>query len=258
MLFSANGKTIVMTKEEEIPEHVVVPEGTEMIAEDAFSYRKRIRSVSLPASLRQIGHAAFRRCNNLEEVTIANDTLSISGQAFASTPWFDRQPPGAIYLGSLAFDCHGMNPELRIREGTKRVIIPKWFSSDGCNLKGIKKMVLPASVTEFQTTIRNAGPTLIACRTLEAYEVSPDNPCYSSCKGLLYNKSGSRLLICPSACQTIIIPDHVTEIADEAFHYTYQVKELHVPQRLKERYPRLTLKSVNVGPGWEILDESEF
>lgn len=259
MRFSANGKTIVSVVKTDQPEELVVPEGTEVIADHAFGWCDRLRSVSFPASLKKIGMSAFFSCRALEKVEIANDELSLVGPVFACTPWFDRQPPGAVYLGSLAFDCHGkMSGELRIREGTKRVIIPKWSSSEGCNLKGIRRVVLPASVTEFQTTTRYPGPTLMACRSLEAYEVSPGNPRYSSLDGLLYDKGGRRLLLCPAACETIRIPEHVTEIADDAFHYSYKVKELHVHQHLLAHYPgRLTLERVNAGPGWDIIGDDE-
>lgn len=260
LLFDPTGRILVAAVKSTVAEELVIPEGVEEIGERAFGWCSRLRSVSFPASLRLIGHAAFFSCRGLEEVTIAHDTFSINGPSFVFTPWFDRQPPGVVYFGRYAFDCHkNHSEELRILEGTKRVIIPKWFSSDGGNFKGVKKVVLPASVTEFQTTTTCQLPTLMSCRTLNAYEVSPDNPCYSSCEGLLYDKSGTKLLLCPGARETIHIPEYVTEIADEAFHYTYKVKALHAPQRLKQRYPeKLALKSVNAGPGWEILDESEF
>lgn len=259
LLFDPTGRILLKAIESTVAEDLVIPDGVEEIGERAFGWCNRLRSVSFPASLRLIEHNAFFACRGLEEVAIAHDTLSINGPSFVFTPWFNRQPPGVVYFGSYAFDCHNNHSEeLRIREGTKRVIIPKWFSSDGCNFKGIKKVVLPASVTEFQTTTTCQLPTLMSGRSLEAYEVSPDNPCYSSCEGLLYDKSGTKLLLCPGARETIQIPAHVTEIADEAFHYSYKIKELQVSKSLQARYPgRLTLKSVNAAPGWEILCEDE-
>jgi len=260
MLFDPTGRILVATLKGTLPEDVIIPEGVEVIADHAFGWRQRLRSVSFPASLKRIEGGAFFACKGLEEIRIAHDEFSTAGMVFNCSLWFDRQPPGVVYLGNFALDCHGeTSGELRIREGTKRVVIPKWSSNiSGCNLRGIKKVVLPASVTFFQTTVINDGPTLMSCRSLEEYEVSPDNQQYSSCDGLLYDKAGRRLLLCPAARRVIRIPEHVKEIAKDAFHYTYQVKELHVPERLQARYPkRLTLKNVNIGPGWEILSDDE-
>ena len=54
--------------------------------------------------------------------------------------------------------------------------------------------------------------------SLQSFNVSPDNPNYSSLDGALYNKDMTEILLCPRAKTSITLPSSVTTIGEEAFY----------------------------------------
>ena len=64
-------------------EHVVVPEGTEVIADYAFYGAFMMKSVVLPSSLREIGNNAFYNCSGLLSVQIPDTVYYIGEGLFA-------------------------------------------------------------------------------------------------------------------------------------------------------------------------------
>lgn len=58
---------------DELITNLVIPEGTEYIADYAFHYCKNIESVVVPKSVEKIGKTAFFNCTNLERVEIYSD-----------------------------------------------------------------------------------------------------------------------------------------------------------------------------------------
>ena len=65
-------------------EEYAVPEGVTAIGKDAFQGNRDLRSVVFPASLREIGGAAFTDCGNLTSVVIPDGVRTIGSSAFSS------------------------------------------------------------------------------------------------------------------------------------------------------------------------------
>lgn len=63
-------------------ESIVVKDGTLSIEEDAFAGKDKLKSISLPKSLRFIGDYAFNRCSNLEVVYIPKNVCTIGENIF--------------------------------------------------------------------------------------------------------------------------------------------------------------------------------
>ena len=70
VLFSADGKTLVLYPEERVVMDYSIPEGTETIASWAFTDTTFILSVTAPSTLRTISASAFVRCNALSTLTL--------------------------------------------------------------------------------------------------------------------------------------------------------------------------------------------
>lgn len=96
---------------------IIIPDGVEVIGENAFSYHKEIKSISFPASLRRISKSAFQGCSKLMEITIAGEDIYIEQNAFtncglktvdlskvacAETSAFSFCPLERVFLGRTA------------------------------------------------------------------------------------------------------------------------------------------------------------
>lgn len=87
-----------------------------MIRFKAFSYCCRLKKVSIPESVREIGRLAFERCSMLEEVVIPESVEKIRAYAFDGcykATIILKKPEFAFELiGSYAFgDCIDVKEE---------------------------------------------------------------------------------------------------------------------------------------------------
>ncbi|WP_195660161.1 MULTISPECIES: leucine-rich repeat domain-containing protein [Bacteroides] len=71
VIFSADGKTLIKYPRDKVGEEYIVPEGTEIIGENAFEFTNVIR-VTLPSTLKEIRDFAFKDCRFLEWVIWKN------------------------------------------------------------------------------------------------------------------------------------------------------------------------------------------
>ena len=60
------GNSLIKVDSETEAEHIVVREGTEIIASDAFIHCQNIKSITIPASVKTIGNSVFVGCYSLE------------------------------------------------------------------------------------------------------------------------------------------------------------------------------------------------
>ncbi len=63
-------------------QHVRVGEGVTAIPDEAFSYASKLKTVTLPSTLKTIGKRAFYYCSALEEITIPGSVKTIGAEAF--------------------------------------------------------------------------------------------------------------------------------------------------------------------------------
>lgn len=71
-----------VTFNNQIPEEVIIPEGTQMIGDHVFEGCKTITSVRVPQSVNTIGNGSFRGCTNLSDITLTSNVESIGQKAF--------------------------------------------------------------------------------------------------------------------------------------------------------------------------------
>ena len=92
--------------------NVVVEEGVSSIGDFAFCDNVKLRSVSLPKSLRSVGICAFAGCEGLESITIPEGVTTIGNSAFACC--YDLTsvtlPKSLTTLGEDVFeDCYSLS-----------------------------------------------------------------------------------------------------------------------------------------------------
>ena len=121
---------------------LIIPEGTKVIENSAFSYRKELTSVIIPDSVTKISEAAFSNCKGLTSVTIPDSVTSIGDRAFEGCSALDSLslPDSLKEIGESAFaDCNSLKGD---------VIIPDSVVKFGDNIFRecpIRGLTLPAA-----------------------------------------------------------------------------------------------------------------
>lgn len=100
-------------------------------------------------------------------------------------------------------------------------------------------LILAAETEEIKTSSR-VGSVLDNCLRITEYVVPSENRKFSSIDGVLYNKSGSRLLKYPAGREgEFVVPDHVCSIGNTAFKDAVGLTKLTIPQSVSEISPYL-------------------
>lgn len=150
----------------DIPENtsVEVREGTISISPYAFAGEMNTEtyevqettglvSVQLPEIIELIGYKAFESCTGLENITVPeNQHIVIEYDAFKNTAWYNAQPDGPVYAGSVLYRYKGKTPEntdLVLREDTKVICASAFYPDQDENSDeeiantGLKSITLP-------------------------------------------------------------------------------------------------------------------
>lgn len=201
---------------------LVIPEGTTSIASCAFWGCSEITSVSMPNSVTRIGEFAFRKCTSLAEIEASNNITTVGEDAFYNTAWFDNQPNGIVYVGSVAYKYKGTPPSnLTIKNGTKGIADYAFVDYDN-----ITQVSLPPS-------LENIGVySFFSCDSITELTIPNsvtkiENHAFYSCNKLVELNAGVGLTNIGygafSDCellQNINLPDKPINIAARAFSNT--------------------------------------
>ena len=119
VLFSRDGKTLVMYPPGRTDPEYAVPDGTETIDEWAFTGNRYLQRIVMPDSLQVIGDAAFSECEKLASVRLPSVMRSIGQGAFMECfELEDIRLPGGLTELSWQVLCYtGLRGTLRIPEG---------------------------------------------------------------------------------------------------------------------------------------------
>jgi len=166
------------------------------IGDGAFSYSS-LASVTVPESVTVIGSEALTG-SSLTSVILGTNLLSIGSRAFLLVGLTNVTIPDSVTnLGYGAFaECFGLT----------NVFLGGGLQS------------LDLSVFSF-------------CESLEAINVSAENPSYSSVAGVLFNQDRTTLIEYPAGRSGTIyaIPASVTDIGDSAFLESSQLQQVSIP-----------------------------
>ena len=162
---------------------------------EAVGYDRSSSYVTIPSTITvagksyavvSIGEKAFWRNDKLQRVTIEDGVLDIKMCAFYYCRYLRsvKLPATLKSVGSYAF----------------------W------NSLSLSNIYIPASLTDLSATAFTEGG-------MSAYEVSPDNPMYSSEDGIMFNKEKTELLHFPAKkyVESYSIPKKVEKIGKFAF-----------------------------------------
>ena len=124
---------------------VTIPNSVTSISSYTFNGCIGLTSIIIPNSVESICYFAFSGCSSLTSVAIPNSVTSIGWGAFNDTGWYNNQPEGLVYAGSVAYKYKGRMPDntkIILKDGTQG-IADNAFS--GCF--GLTSVIFPQSVT---------------------------------------------------------------------------------------------------------------
>ncbi len=199
--------------------------GLKKIGEYAFSECKNLAAVALPSVVSEVGVAAFKNCTALTSAQLSSSLLKIENELFSGCSKLRDLSvySSLIAIGDSAFEnCKSLTaviiPDSVIRVGTKA------FS--GCS--SVASVSIGAGLGSIYAN------TFSGCSSLESFTVN-GNKSYSSSDGILYNKSGTKLLCYPSgkSGSFYTIPETVTALGAYAFDSCKNLSKLTVPATVK-------------------------
>ena len=242
ILYSADFKSMI-TVPTYIPAKITVPEGVEVIRQNAFSGRA-LTQLTLPNSLLTIEESAFSDIAFLTEVVIPSSVQSIGPRAFANCRSLESFVISGDYVELGWGVLTGCRDLVRCVLPDGITEIPNGFFT-ACN--SLENIEIPESVINIEArsfadcrkltevyiskNVQSIGSgAFTGCSSLERFIVDADNGYYASFDGVLYNKDYSALLACPGAISgTVVIPDGITTIPEKAFSQCEKVECVVLP-----------------------------
>ena len=219
---------------------LTLSEGIRVIEEMAFSNCSDLTKVLIPASVERLGDGVFADCLAMEQISVAPESehyvvrddilyskdLSVLIHYPASKEEQEFTIPEEVRkIAGLAFASNYFLMEVMLGDHLEEV-----GSYAFARCSSLSFMSLPA-----QTTRLGVSP-FHDCIMLLEIEVDPNNPCYSSIDGILYNKEQTQLIQYPAGLYDDVyrIPDTVQEIAENAGYDAQDLEVLVIPESVRK------------------------
>jgi hypothetical protein len=180
---------------------VIIPDCVSNIGTGAFFHCYNLTSAVLPSELTSIKYWTFQNCLNLQSITVSEGVTNIGVMAFMGCVSLTNAiiPDSCLEIQDWAFF---------------------WCDS-------LTDIFIPGSVSSIGTAVFADNDHLLTI------VVSPSNQFYSSTNDMLFNKSQTTLIQCPSGkIIDIVIPDSVVNIGDYAFASCPNLTSLIIPNRV--------------------------
>ena len=180
---------------------ITIPQSVTSIGEWAFALCTSLTSITLPKGITSIGQGAIGGCTALTSITLPEGLTTIDYGTFWGCTSLSSVtlPKGLTRIGNYAFkECTSLS-SITLPEGLTNV--PHYAAFEGCS-------------------------------ALKSINVVSDNPTFSSIDGILFSKDGTSLIYFPEGRPetSYIVPDHVTDIHDNAFYNNPTLSYITIPE----------------------------
>ncbi len=249
-----------------------VPDGVTKIGDFAFYQCHHLRTAKLSASLQSIGDGAFGRCAMLETVTFGDELESVGDEAFHSCTVLQSAllPSSLMSLGKGVFvNCRALREAAvgdnleEIRSETFRGCTSLTGLSLGESVRVIGACAFEDCDSLVSVTVDDSAETIgtlafgsceslrsvtlgesvanigfgafNGCTALTQISVSENNTHFRSEGGLLYNRTGEQLMLCPQGYQgKVAVADGAVEVNDYAFFGCRRMTSAVLPDSVKK------------------------
>jgi hypothetical protein len=199
----------------------------------AFYWRSSLTSVTIPASVTNMGDGGFSHCFNLTNISVDTSNAfysSVGGVLFnKSETWLIKSPGGitgtytmpssVTNIGNSAFVfCFNLTG-ITIPNGVIRIEDSAFW-----NDSGLTSVTIPGSVMDI------GRDAFGYCYNLTNISVDASNTVYSSMDGVLFNKSHTTLIAYHRGIAgSYTVPDGVTTIEEGSFDGSFQLTNVTIP-----------------------------
>lgn len=214
---------------------VVVPEGIEVIAEEAFAGNEAIDRVILPESLKKIGAGAFRGCLLLQAAPLPQNLEQVGAGAFENCFKLIRAilPPKVADIGPAAFKRCSVLKEAVLGESVKTIGEQAFY---GC--LSLRQVNLPQNIKAI------GAMAFYRCKALEEIHI----PAQTECVGdLAFAQSGLKRVCLSgsgrhygagvfSGClrlESATLEEGVRHIGDKMFYGCNALGQMTLPDSLE-------------------------
>ena len=210
-------------------ETIKLPDNIQKIENYAFANCKSLRSFIVPKDVTQISEGTFLNCESLSSITLGDEITSIGNSAFIGCNLTEIQLPSGIEsIGEDAF------------AGNK-----------------FTEIIIPSGVSKL-----GAG-AFAGCELLQSISVEENNNNFSASNGVLYDKAGTTLLLCPGGKEgSYTLPRRTTKIAESAFKDCKKITELNLPSGLTtiggKAFSGMNLTNIEIPAELERLSPDAF
>lgn len=210
-------------------ETIKLPDNIREIENYAFANCKSLRSFIVPKDVTQISEGTFLNCESLSNITLGNEITAIESSAFAGCGLTEIQlPSGITSISEEAF------------AGNK-----------------FTEIIIPSGVSKL-----GAG-AFSGCELLQSISVEENNNNFSASNGVLYDKVGTTLLLCPGGKEgSYTLPRRTTKIAESAFKDCKKITELILPSGLTtiggKAFSGMNLTNIEIPAELERLSPDAF
>ncbi len=234
--------------------NVTIPDGVTSIDYIAFCGCSGLKSITIPDSVTFIDEGVFSGCKNLTSIQLSpnhpvyvfNNDMLIDKNTMTLLQYTGKGGDYEVFwgikqIGDGAFE----------EKNLKSVKIPNSVTSIGNyafrSIRGLKSVTIPDTVTyigfqafygdsQLQSITLPAGVKELGygpfgwCTALKSIEVSPENPSFEMKDNMLIEKATRKLVYYLDAAKgTLVIPDDIHEIAENAFENNKGLTEIIIP-----------------------------
>ena len=217
---------------------IVIEEGVTSVGTLSFAWNEKLQTVSLPSTLEKIGEGGFRECFNLSSISFPSGLTSIGSMSFWNCDSLESVfiPRSVSFIDDVAFATCSVLTEINVDPD----------NSQYCSVDGVLYSK-DQSVLECYPAGKSGSTYSIAanvaeimnyafweCHHLQNINVDSGNAKYSSLDGIIFNKAGTVLEICPPGKSgSYNIPNKVQEIAPTAF-YSSRLNSINIPESVTQ------------------------
>ena len=237
-------------------EEITLPSSMESLEKGCFCDCSSLSKVTLNDGLKYIGEGCFANCGGIETIDIPESVVEFGNSAFhkCMSLLSFKVPAKVEYLPIEMFNNCAALENVTLQEGLKGMANSVF--NECYNLKSI---TLPSTFNSFGMWV------FWDCYSIEKYDVSPDNPNFTSVNGILYSKDLKTLVQYPAGKtdKELSVPEGTEMLGFASCEGALNLEKVVIPSSVKmldgaSLYKCENLKEIKIEEGLEEIGNEVF